>query len=46
VRHPRPARLRDRQPPQGETTLAMDLATSAGLATLVLADRNMLDIPL
>jgi Insertion element 4 transposase N-terminal/Transposase DDE domain len=31
---------------QGETTLAMDLAASAGPATLVLADRNMLGIPL
>jgi len=31
---------------QGETTLAMDLAGSAGPGTLVLADRNMLGVPL
>jgi hypothetical protein len=30
----------------GETTLAMDLAGSAGPGTLVLADRNMLGVPL
>ncbi|WP_425556847.1 IS4 family transposase [Dactylosporangium darangshiense] len=31
---------------QGETTLAMNLAGSAGPGTLVLADRNMLGVPL
>jgi hypothetical protein len=31
---------------QGETTLAMDFAGSAGPGTLVLADRNMLGVPL